>query len=694
MENNSDPLNPKKRDLRQFFNKILTKIFKPLKDKLRRFFPAWPSFWQWSRALDVLSKKERMAFTVLAFLFFISSIYLTTTFYSNKTEVIPAFGGKYIEGIVGQPRFINPIYAANSDADRDLVELVFSGLMKYDSQGNVVLDLAKDLKINDDEKTYELYLKEDIFWHDNQKLSADDIIFTVKTIQNADYRSPLRANWLGVEVEKIENQNGSGIRFKLKKPYAAFLERLTLKIIPEHIWQDVPPQNFPLSLYNLNPVGSGPYRFKNLKHEDSGFILSLDLISFPNYFNNNANLAQISFRFFEDEEKLIKAANEGDINGLSISLIENLELISKNKFKEYSLSWPRYFALFFNSKKSKFLGEEEIRQGLNYAINKEEIVENILKGKGNVVHSPILPDIFGFNPPSKTYAFDPEKAAALFSGLGFEKENEKLVKLEQVELFTFKSDLKVGSRGNEVKALQTCLARDPEVYPEGKITSYFGSQTKAAVILFQEKYAKDILEPWGFKEGTGLVSKTTRQKLNEICGKPPEPEFLSFSLITVKDPLMKKTANLIKNQWESLGIEIQIEAFPVATLEKDYIKSRNYEIFLFGEALGAIPDLFPFWHSSQKKDPGLNLTHYESEKADTLLEVARVSSDPQMRREKYEAFQDILIEAVPAVFLYTPNFVYLVSKEIKGIDAKLIVDPSKRFTEIDKWYIKTKRAWK
>ena len=156
----------------------------------------------------------------------------------------------------------------------------------------------------------------------------------------------------------------------------------------------------------------------------------------------------------------------------------------------------------------------------------------------------------------------------------------------------------------------------------------------------------------------------------------------------------RKIAEILKEQWKQIGATVEIQTYAPFQLEQDFIKSREYEALLFGEVLGAVPDPFPFWHSTQVKDPGLNLALYNNEKADKLLEENRKSSDPAVRAEKLEAFQEILIEDAPGIFLYSPNYIYSVSKEIKGINAQKITNPSKRFAGIENWYIKIKRSWK
>lgn len=666
--------------------------------KIKSFFSKisikkWPSKPQWRQFFKILNKKEKVIFSSLLFLFFSSFLILAINFYFKNTEIKPAEGGIYIEGAVGFPRWINPLYAPSNDVDRDLTELIFSGLLKYDLNGKIVLDLARDYKILENGKIYEFYLKENLFWSDGKPLTADDVIFTIKSIQDPNAKSPLRGSWVGVKVEKISDLE---IRFELKNESSVFLENCTLKIIPKHIWENISPQNFPLALYNnLKPVGSGLYQLKNLFQDKEGKINSLTLVRNPYYFGKFPYLNEISFRFFEKEEELIKNYRQGEIKGFTLTSLTNFT----DSANLYSLILPRYFAIFFNSGNSKVLSEKEVREALNYGTNKEEIINNILEGRGKIVDSPLLPDIYGFNPPSKVYEYNLEKANDILEKAGFLKNEtgirEKIVK--KVIPFQFKSNLTFGSRGQEVEELQKCLAKDKEIYPEGLVSGYFGNTTKEAVIRFQEKYKEDILKPYELEKGTGEVKGKTREKLNEICFPIAEEKvLLKFSLATPNQPQLIEAANLLKKQWQALGVELEIKTFEIQNLAatEEVIRQRNYSSLLFGEVLGAIPDPFPFWHSSQKNDPGLNLASYENKECDKLLEEARKNLNEAERKEKLEKFQDILIEDAPVVFLYNPDYLYLVSKEIKGVNVKIIADPSKRFTDIEHWYIKIKRVWK
>lgn len=656
---------------------------------------SWPSLAQWRKLPTVLNRKERRALFLFVILAIASFIFLSSKFYLKNTEVKPAKGGTYVEGMVGQPRFINPVYAPLNDVDRDLTEILFSGLMKYNSEGKIIKDLADDVEIRDGGKTYEFTIKDNVFWSDGEKLTVDDIIFTIETIQNPDYKSPLRAEWLGIGIERVSDYK---IRFKLSKSSFVFLESTTLKIMPKHIWQDIPADNFPLdTFHNLEPVGAGPYKFKSLRKDKFGFIESITLVRNSKYPDEEPFISKIEFKFYRTEEDLIKAAKKGEVHGFSLANSGDYESSLAKDFTLYNLTLPRYFSIFLNPKESEILAQPEVRKALNLGTNKQEIIDEVLSGFGKIIHSPLMPEVYGYSPPSLIYEFDPEQANQILDEAGFQDtdgDGFREKNIEKKPAFQFSLVMNTGSKGGEVQELQKCLAKDPEVYPEGEVSGYYGNLTKQAVIRFQEKYAADILTPLGLSSGTGKVAGSTIKKLNEICFPTTNQTLpLQVTLITVDQDQLIGVAKLIKKQWEALGVKLEIKTADINTLEKDYIKTREYESLLFGEVLGAIPDPFPFWHSSQKSDPGLNLAIYENKEVDGYLEEGRETSDLEVQRESYELFQDALIEDAPAIFLYSPDYIYLVEDRIKGIEARIITDPSKRFSEIDNWYIDTKRTW-
>ncbi|MFH1509727.1 MAG: ABC transporter substrate-binding protein, partial [Candidatus Nealsonbacteria bacterium] len=652
-----------------------------------------PSKNQWRQFLKILSKKERKVFFVFFLMATFGFISLVTDFYLSHTKIAPAQGGTYVEGIVRSPRFINPIYAV-IDVERDLTELIYSGLMKYDENGNIVPDLVERYEILEGGRLFEFYLREDNFWSDGKPLTAEDVLFTIKTIQNPSIKSPVRANWLGVKVEKISEY---AIRFELSNSSATFVENSVQKIIPKHIWEDISYQNFPLSIYNQKPIGSGPYKIKELSQDSQGNIKSAELIINAGYTGQKPNISELKFLFFDNEEDAAKSLKNGEIDGLTFSSPKIYQGINKKDFSEYFLSLPRYFTVFLNAEESEILNNKEIRKALNYATNKDILVQETLMGLGSVIQSPILPEIYGFNQPENYFSYDIKKAKQILEDQGYLVGEDGIRKkeFEKKPAFQFTRNLSINSTGNEVSELQKCLAKDTEVYPDGIISGLFGSKTKAAVIKFQEKYKSEILTPNKLTAGNGKVLTSTRKKLNELCAATSQETLtLSFLLITVEQETLVAVANSLKDQWKEIGVELNIKTYEGISLEQDIIKPRNYEMLLFGEVLGFIPDPFPFWHSSQVSDPGLNLAGYKSKESDKLLEDNRQSMNGTERKEKLESFQEIIISDAPAVFLYSPQYLYLVSKDVKGLTDKIITDSSKRFSLIETWYIKTKRVWK
>lgn len=607
----------------------------------------------------------------------------------TNTEIAPSIGGLMREGAIGQPRFINPIYAESNDVDRDLVALLFSGLMKYDEKGKIVYDLATHYEIKEGGKIYELEITKSARFHDGTQLDAKDVVFTIKTIQNPDFKSPLLVKWTGVEVEKI---NDHRIRFTLQNAYPAFLENLTVKILPAHIWEKILPQNFPLSNYNFNPIGSGPYVFKNISKNNEGFVQNILLERNDQYYSITPKIAQIKISFYKNEDDLINNVSAGFLDTFSVSSPKNYALFQN--FQKNSFILPRYFSLFFNPQENKHLQTKEIREALSLSIDKNEIKNNILFGEGAIVDSPFLPEIYNFENSEKK-EFNPQKAKELLIKSGFQEKDGRITLINREQKMTFTKNLDFGSKGQDVENLQKCLAMFEGVYPEKEITGVFGLKTKAAVINFQNKYPDEILKPAGLKSGNGKVGKATREKLNKVCVMSPETAIpFVVTITTADDPLLVEVARNIQNQWQKIGIETKISVYDISEIKQYVIKDRKYEILLFGQILGIIPDPFSFWHSSQKSYPGLNLSNYQNKNLDKILEEIKTSADQKSVDILFKNAQKILMEDSPAIFLCNPYYVYFSSDKIKGISSGLIADPSKRFSNIQNWHINTKRVFK
>ena len=199
-----------------------------------------------------MSGPQRLFFYILIIVMTISTGSLLFKINDLYLVEIPTRGSTLSEGVIGAPKLINPLIATTS-TDKDLVALIYSGLLRATPNGTLKVDLAKVYKISDDGKEYTVQLKDNLLWHDGEPLTADDILFTIAKTQDPNINSPERANWDGVIAEKVDSLT---IKLTLEKPHAPFIQNLTLGILPKHLWEDVPAAHFILSPLNQTPIGS------------------------------------------------------------------------------------------------------------------------------------------------------------------------------------------------------------------------------------------------------------------------------------------------------------------------------------------------------------------------------------------------------------------------------------------------------
>jgi len=549
---------------------------------------------------------EKAVFYFFALIFILSSLLLLWKVNNAFLIEVPIRGGILTEGVIGNPRFINPILAI-SEADKNLTALIYSGLVRITPSGSIKNDLAEDVLISDDRRVYTVLIDENARFHDGTPVTADDIIFTVQKITNPNIKSPRRGNWDEVEIEKVDEKT---VSFTLKRAYTPFIYNLAVGILPKHIWKNVSDDEFSFSQFNTLPIGSGLYKVERVERNYGGIPNLYTLIPFENALSGAPFIKNLVFKFYPSETTLIEAYNEGAVESIGgISPERALELETNNS-RIISSPLPRVFAVFFNQNQSKVLLSKEVRQALNLSSPKEEIVEKVLGGYGTAIDGPLPAGIYFWT---------------------------SLVKNEL-------------SSDERLEAAKELLAK----------------------------------ADWRINGETGVLEKKSGSSIMT----------LSFSISTGDAPELQAVANELVVTWQKLGAKVDVLVFETGDLNQNVIRSRNFDALLFGNVVGRDADLYPFWHSSQKTDPGLNTALYTNSRADKLLESARSADSQEMAEKNYKAFAEELKVDVPAVFLYTPSFIYVVPQKIKAISFNSLTVSQDRFLGIRDWYIETDKVWK
>lgn len=578
-----------------------------------------------------LNKKEKFILYIAIAVLALSVVYLGFRFYQKHLVTSPKQGGTYIEGVVSWPQMINPLYASNRDVDSDLSHLIYSRLFTYDAKGKLVPDLVQNWRMEDGGKAYLIQLKPSLKWQSGDNLSVDDVIFTFNLIKNPDYRSPLRSSFNGVEVSKVDDNT---IRFSLSEPYADFLEMLTFGIMPQGAWSSVSASAAPISELNLKPIGSGPYMFSALVKNKDGEIKEYQLERNPYYYGDKPYIEKIIFKFYPDYNQLVEALNDNVIDGASYVPDDMMsDLLAKRSLVVHHLRLPQINAIFFNSDNNKSLSDLKVRQALAYAIDRDNLLNNVLAGSATRADGPILDTSFAYNPDLHKYDLDASKASSLLDEAGY-----KLVDISADDLKS--EDL------------------DAE---------------KKAVISYASSTQMDASGKWRVKKSGNDYSPL---------------------VITLSMPANGRTdvAQAIVDNWQAVGVRTVINQVAASDLNENMIVKHDFQAFLYGEAVGLDPDVFSFWHSSQINGRGLNLAGYNNSKVDKLLSDARqVAGDDNARQEKYKQFQEIVTGDLPAIFLYSPSYNYVQSKRLRGFDGTAINGPYGRFAGVSHWYLKTKK---
>ncbi|MBI5004569.1 MAG: hypothetical protein HZC04_00055 [Candidatus Lloydbacteria bacterium] len=352
------------------------------------------------------SSEEKRIFKILVIVAVASGAAFLWGAHRASLEAVPTHGGSFTEGIIGTPRFINPLLAV-SDADRDMTALVYSGLMRLTSDDLLIPDLAQSYTVSPNGLTYTFTLRKNIFFHDNTPVTSDDVLFTVLKTQESSIKSPRRASWDGVSV-KTDGPNI--VIFTLKQPYAPFLENTTLGILPKHIWETVSAEQFSLSQLNVSAIGSGPYQIKKITKNAAGIPEQAVLSAFKKFILGAPYISTVTLKFYPNEQDLLLAYQSRAIESMSAVPPSLAETLSKNGKRLETSPLPRVFGVFFNQNQQPLFANAAVRHALNTVTDRKQIISDVLHGYGTPLMGPLPSGSLGYQSANKKQIDQDENA--------------------------------------------------------------------------------------------------------------------------------------------------------------------------------------------------------------------------------------------------------------------------------------------
>ncbi|HEU5287977.1 MAG TPA: peptide ABC transporter substrate-binding protein [Candidatus Limnocylindria bacterium] len=325
---------------------------------------------------------------------------------AERTGVVPAYGGTHIEGVVGQPQYLQPILAA-TDVDQDVSRLVFNGLTQLGRDGSVVADLAT-FTTEGDGKIWTFTIRSDAKWQDGQLVTAADVVYTVSLVQDKAYVGPYSDAFRGVKTEAVSERV---VRFTLPEAFGSFAANTTLPLLPAHRLSGVTYNDLPRQQFNLRPIGSGPFRVVEvdarqvvLSRNDDYYKVHPDRV--------RPYLDRIILRSYPDASAALTALSRGEIDGaggLSTSDAERARTYKNVNL--YSFPTSDYTALFFNVRPEKAVFRDRVvRQAIATAIDKGRVLDVAADGRGRVADELVPPTSWAYVKDVTRYAHSIETA--------------------------------------------------------------------------------------------------------------------------------------------------------------------------------------------------------------------------------------------------------------------------------------------
>ena len=334
----------------------------------------------------------------------------------------PVEGGTVFLTMWSDIENLNPVITRDSYSGL-ITNVVFSGLVRWTEDSDLVGDLAEEWELSEDQKSITFHLRRGVVWHDGEPFSAEDVEFFLQSLMHPDYPGVFFSEVNTIvgaqafregetdEVPGIEVLDEHTIRITTVDVDATLLPNLVRGVIPKHILEDVPISNWQTHDFNLNPVGTGPFSFTRY---ESGQYVELD--AFDDYFLGRPMIDKIIWQI-GDQDSMLAAFMNREVDHVSVPVAE-VESLEGLDFAEIHSYASGYQWLGLNLAQERFQ-DRNVRQAIAYAINRRQIVSGPLRGYGFIVNSPFSPDSIVYNPNIAEYAFDPDRARQLLDEAGW-----------------------------------------------------------------------------------------------------------------------------------------------------------------------------------------------------------------------------------------------------------------------------------
>ncbi len=551
------------------------------------------------KVISAYSLEEKVISIVclLVFMFFT----VRTGIFLLSPESVFADSSVYTEAVISnKPILLNPLYTDYSQTNRDVSSLIFSGLLKYDPKMKGFVDDLASLRISEDKKEYIFTLRDNALWHDEVPVTADDVIFTFSVIQNAQFQNQLlKADFEGVKIEKLDEKT---VKFVLSSSNSFFITNLNVGLLPKHILEEIPVNELLNNKFNLQPIGSGPYKVLSPLEIANDGKQKVTLSMFAKYYSVKPKITQVRFKIYPDEESLLR--DKDSLNIVSRVTGKLNELVYDARFKTESYILPQYNAVFFNTE-SDILKEQKVRIALIKLVDKDDLLKQ-LENKIRV--------------------------------------DTPLMELEQKEWLN-KPDLKEASGA---------------LFDAG----YKFKKDDKGEIVPGEIYRRD-------KEGKEMTLTLILRQYDEGSAQSSEMQILG---------------KYLQEAWKKGGVKVEL-SYLAEQEYLDAIRSKQYDMIFAGQSMGYNMDTFPFWHSSQSREDGLNLSQFRSLAADQQIEKIRATFDKDEKADRQKLLAETLNREAPALFLYRPSYLFLTDNKVKGIKLEDLAYINDRFVNIADWCI-------